>query len=133
MAMRLFGKPATYLIGAGIPATFTVCQQNINWGSFGQCMSAVGQGATYNDYIRCQQQNSYESCYTYYASTNGQSDAFIKAPSQSGYNSAWANNAIRLEAQGVNHLEMDRHPTMRDIYESIFNGTAGANGFFVTQ
>ncbi|MBO0930506.1 alpha/beta hydrolase [Fibrella aquatilis] len=114
-----------YLIGAGIPATFTVCQQNINWGSFGQCMNAVGQGATYDDYIRCQQQNSYQSCYTYYASTNGQSDGFIKAPSQSGFNSAWASNAIRVEAQGVNHLQMKKHPRMRDIYNQAFDGTYG--------
>lgn len=114
-----------YLIGAGIPSTFTVCQQNINWGSFGQCMNAVGQGATYDDYMRCQQQNSYESCYTYYASTNGQSDAFIKAPSQSGYNSAWANNAIRVEAQGVNHLQMKKHPNMETIYRDAFANVYG--------
>ena len=114
-----------YLIGAGIPSTFTVCQQNINWGSFGQCMNAVGQGATYDDYIRCQQQNSYQSCYTYYASTNGQSDGFVKAPSQSGFNSAWANNARREEAFGVNHLQMKKHPNMETIYRRAFNGEVG--------
>ena len=103
--------------------------QNINWGPFGQCMNAVGQGANYNDYIRCQQQNSYQSCYTYYASTNGQSDAFIKAPSQSGYNSAWANNAIRVEAQGVNHLQMKKHPNMRDIYNRAFDSEFGDRFF----
>lgn len=116
-----------HLIGAGTPATFTVCQQNINWGSFGQCMNAVGQGATYDDYMRCQQQNSYESCYTYYASTNGQSDAFIKAPSQSGYNSSWANNATRVEAQGVNHLEMRKHPRMAEIYRFALSGGYGSS------
>jgi hypothetical protein len=61
------------------------------------------------------------------------SDGFIKAPSQSGYNSPWSNNATRIEALGVNHLEMKSHAVMGDIYTDIFDGQAGASTFFITQ
>jgi pimeloyl-ACP methyl ester carboxylesterase len=119
------------LIGANINASSTLCYPQLDSQGLDQCLIAIGQGATYDDYIRCQQQNTYQACYTYYSSVNGQSDAFIKATSQSGYYSAWANNATRIEAQGVNHLEMDRHPRMGEIYNQIFDG-AGVNGFFAT-
>lgn len=105
-----------YLIGADIPATQTVCFTDINWQGFNDCMNQYnGQQATYEQYIQCQNQNLFQNCYTYYSSQNGQSDAFIKAPSQAGYNSGWSNNATRVEARGVNHLEMDRHPVMGGI------------------
>lgn len=110
------------LIGAGTPSTNTVCSTQIDWNGFNQCMSSLGHQATYQDYQNCQQQNSSQYCYTYYASVNGQSDAFIKAPSQTGYNSAWANTATRIEARGANHLEMRKHPRMEQIYRGVFEG-----------
>jgi hypothetical protein len=123
----------TQLIGADIGASNTVCYQQLDYQGLNQCLTAIGSGATYDDYMRCQQQNTRQVCYTYYASVNGQSDAFIKAPSQSGYNSAWANNATRIEAQGVNHLEMKRHPRMGEIYNGIFDGNVGAGTFFIVS
>ena len=122
-----------YLIGADIPATQTVCFTDINWQGFNDCMSQYnGQQATYEQYIQCQNQHSFQNCYTYYSSQNGQSDAFIKAPSQAGYNSGWSNNATRVEARGVNHSEMNRHPAMGIIYNRVFNGQVGADPFFFT-
>ncbi len=64
---------------------------------------------------------------------NGLSDGFIKSPSQSGFNSTWSNNATRIEALGVNHLEMKNHTEMLRIYNLIFNGQAGASTYFNTQ
>lgn len=111
-----------HLIGADIAATKTVSFTNFNYQGFSNCMNQyAGQQATYEQYIQCQNQNTYQDSYTYYASQNGQSDAFIKAPSQVGYNSNWSNNATAIEARGVNHLEMDTHPTMRNIYNDILN------------
>ena len=119
-----------HLIGAGIPSTNTVCYPQLNQQLFNDCL--LFSLGTPDDYEQCAASSMDQLCYTYYASTNGQSDGFIKAPSQTGYNSAWANNATRIEALGVNHLEMDRHPVMERIYNQIFEGTANANGFFVT-
>lgn len=122
-----------HLIGADIPATRSVCYTDFNWQGFNDCMNQyAGQQATYEQYMQCQNQNTYQNCYTYYAPQNGQSDAFIKAPSQAGYNSDWSNGATRIEARGVNHLEMDTHTTMRDIYNSVFDGFSGADPFFNT-
>ena len=71
-----------HLIGADIPATQTVCYTDFNWQGFNDCMNQLGgQQATYEDYMRCQNQSTYQNCYTYYSSQNGQSDAFIKASS----------------------------------------------------
>ena len=122
----------TQLIGADVAASNTVCYSQLDYQGLNQCLTAVGQGATYDDYMRCQQQNTTQVCYTYYASVNGQSDAFIKASSATGYSSPWANNATRIEAQGVNHLEMKRHPRMGQIYNQIFDAAGGVNGFFAT-
>jgi hypothetical protein len=60
------------------------------------------------------------------------SDGFIKAPSQTGYYSAWSNNATKIEALGVNHLEMKEHEEMRRIYTDIFEGRRNVNSFFIT-
>ena len=117
-----------YLIGASTPSSNTVCYQQMNWDGFNQCMNAAGNSSAY---MSCQQQNTYQVCYTYYSNVNGLSDGFIKASSQSGYNSGWANNSTRIEAQGVNHLEMGTHERMGQIYNDILNGS-GVNGFFIT-
>lgn len=111
-----------YLIGASTPSSNTVCYQQMNWDGFNQCMNAAGNSSAY---MSCQQQNTYQICYTSFSSVNGLSDGFIKASSQSGYNSGWANNSTRIEAQGVNHLEMGTHETMGNIYNDIFNGVRG--------
>ena len=111
-----------YLIGASIPSSQTVCYQQMNWEGFNQCMMNAGNSSAYTS---CQQQNTYSICYTYYAGVNGQSDGFIKAASASGYNSEWANNSTRIEAQGVNHLEMGTDNTMENIYNDIFDGNRG--------
>lgn len=115
------------LIGSGIPASRTVCYQQMNWQGFSDCMNNAGNPSAY---MSCQQQNTYDVCYTYNSSVNGLSDAFIKASSQSGYNSEWSNNAVRVEALGVNHLEMKDHPNMVIIYNDTFDGRYG--GFFNT-
>ncbi|NID13422.1 hypothetical protein [Fibrivirga algicola] len=121
-----------YLIGAGIPSSFTVYYQDVDWNGVTQCINDLG----YNDprveqsadaYYGCQQQHTYTASYTYYAYTNGQSDAFVKAPSQSGFNSAWANNAVRVEAVGVNHLQMRKHPRMGEIYRFALSGGYGTS------
>lgn len=65
-------------------------------------------------------------------SSNGLSDGFIKAPSQTGFYSAWSGNATRIEALGVNHLEMKDHVVMQGIYTDIFEGRRGVNNFFIT-
>ena len=120
-----------HLIGSDIPSTKTLCSMDLDFQGFNNCMSQyAGTQATYQQYITCQNQNTHQNCYTYYASVNGQSDAFIKSPSQTGYNSNWSSGASTIEARGVNHLEMKKHPRMRDIYNEIFNGNHG--GFFQT-
>ena len=120
-----------YLIGSGIPSAYTVCYDYLDQNTFLACMGAdiPGYASDPQDYETCLATSMRQTCYTYYASTNGQSDGFIKAPSQTGYNTAWANNAVREEALGVNHLEMKKHPRMRDIYRNAFNGTYGDNFF----
>ncbi len=96
------------------------------------CQGGACNGSNaYPIYMSCQQQHTYTQCYTYFSSVNGQSDAFIKVPSQQGFSSTWSNNAVKIEAQGVNHLEMKKHDTMRDIYTDIFNGI-NVNPFFST-
>jgi pimeloyl-ACP methyl ester carboxylesterase len=126
-----------YLIGSGTPSSYTVCYQALNGPGFRDCMESFCQGGacnssnTYPIYISCQQQNTYDVCYTYYSSVNGQSDAFIKVPSQQGFSSAWSNNAVKIEAQGVNHLEMKKHERMGQIYNDIFNGGFGVNQTFI--
>jgi hypothetical protein len=94
-------------------------------------MNNAGSSAAY---MYCQNASIYTDCYTYYASVNNQSDAFIKAPSQIGYNSEWSNNAVKIEALGVNHLEMGDHPTMDGIYNQIFESSENSpSSFFRTQ
>jgi hypothetical protein len=63
----------------------------------------------------------------------GLSDGFIKAPSQTGYNSAWSNNATKIEALGVNHKEMWDHIVVKGIFNGIFDGAVGASTFFKTD
>ncbi len=121
------------LIGASIPSSITTFSQVMDYDQFTQCMSAyAGTQATYAQYMQCQEQSTFTVSYTSYSPINGRSDGFIKAPSQTGFNSAWSNNATRIEALGVNHLEMRNHVEMRRIYNLIFNGQAGANAFFNT-
>eukprot|EP01137_Pigoraptor_chileana_P023913 Opistho-2@91016 len=106
-----------YLIGSGIPSSNTVCFSQIVWED--PCMPS--ENASTLEYLSCWQERVYSFCHTYYSTVNGQSDGFIKASSQTGYYSSWASNATQIEAQGVNHLEMSTHETMRDIYNGIFN------------
>ena len=84
-----------------------------------------GYASDPQDYETCLATSMRQTCYTYYASTNGQSDGFIKAPSQAGFNAPWANGAYREEAYGVNHLEMKKHPRMAEIYNQAFDGAYG--------
>ena len=126
-----------YLIGASIPSSQTTCYQTLNQQAFNECMNSSCAGGACNGsngfavYQSCQQQNTFQQCYTSFSGVNGQSDGFIKASSQSGYNSGWANNSTRIEAQGVNHLEMGTDATMQGIYNDIFNGNRG-DSFFIT-
>lgn len=43
-----------------------------------------------------------------------------------------SSNATRVEALGVNHLKMKNHAVMKDIYNRVFDGLAGASVFFNT-
>ncbi len=56
-----------------------------------------------------------------------------KAPSQTGFNSDWSNNATKIEALGVNHIEMLDNPNVELIMRDIFEGKRGINGFFITD
>ena len=55
-----------------------------------------------------------------------------KAPSQTGYNSEWSNNATKIEALGVNHIEMLDHWRVEAIFRDVFDGRVG-DGFFKTD
>ena len=55
-----------------------------------------------------------------------------KAPSQTGYNSDWSNNATKIEALGVNHIEMLDHWRVEGIFRDIFNGGRNVDPFFIT-
>ena len=116
-----------YLIGSGIPSSFTVCYPFLNQRLFADCL--LFSAETPEDYEQCAASSMDQVCYTYYAHTNGQSDGLIKAPSQTGYNTAWANNAYRVEALGVNHLEMKKHPVMENIYRRAFEREFGDSFF----
>ena len=119
--MKPFAKQRTWpKIGSGIPSSFTVCYPFLNQRLFADCL--LFSAETPEDYEQCAASSMDQVCYTYYAHTNGQSDGLIKAPSQTGYNTAWANNAVREQAIGVNHLEMKKHPRMAEIYRAAFNG-----------
>jgi hypothetical protein len=102
---------------------------------FNQCMSQYsGTQATVAQYMQCQQQSMQTVTSTTYSPVNGLSDGFIKAPSQTGFNSPWSNNATKIEALGVNHLEMREHEEMRRIYNGIFDRTIlGVDQFFQTN
>jgi hypothetical protein len=56
-----------------------------------------------------------------------------KAPSQTGYNSEWSNNATTIEALGVNHIEMLDNDKIRVIMDNIFDGNSPADRFFITN
>ncbi len=122
------------LIGASIPASITTSSQVLDYTGFGQCMSQYnGTQATYAQYLQCQQQNTHTVFYTTYSPVNTLSDGFIKAPSQTGYHSPWSNNATRIEALGVNHLEMREHAEMIRVYNGVFDRTIfGVDQFFFT-
>jgi hypothetical protein len=109
------------LIRASSPSSSTLSYSSFDYQQFSQCMSS-GSNVGYTRYMQCQQQSTHTYYYTYYSPVNGISDAFIKAPSATGFNSAWSNNAIKIEALGVNHLEMKGHYKMKEIYDGIFNG-----------
>lgn len=120
------------LIGSSIPASITTSAQSMDYNSFNQCMSNYSP-ATYDQYRQCQQQSLYTVYYTSYSPVNSLSDGFIKAPSQTGFYSAWSNGATRIEALGVNHLEMREHEVMRNIYNGVFDlSIPGVNSFFFT-
>lgn len=114
-------------IGSGTPSYFQVCYESIDQNALFACMGGNIPGYAQNvlDYETCLAQSTSQFCVTYYASTNGQSDSFIKAPSQAAFDAPWANNARREEAYGVNHLEMKKHPTMGAIYRRAFDGEFG--------
>ena len=122
--MKPFAKQRTWpKIGSGISSSFTVCYPFLNQRLFADCL--LFSAETPEDYEQCAASSMDQVCYTYYAHTNGQSDGFIKAPSQTGYNTAWANNARKEQAYGVNHLEMRKHPNMESIYRCAFDGEFG--------
>ena len=126
--MKPFAKQRTWpKIGSGISSSFTVCYPFLNQRLFADCL--LFSAETPEDYEQCAASSMDQVCYTYYAHTNGQSDGLIKAPSQTGYNTAWANNAYRVEALGVNHLEMKKHPVMENIYRRAFEREFGDSFF----
>jgi pimeloyl-ACP methyl ester carboxylesterase len=124
------------LIGANTPSYRTVTYSSFDYNRFYQCMyngSGYGSyGYTYNRYSECSQQATSYVTYYYYSPVNGQSDAFIKAPSQTGYNSPWSSNAVSIEAKGVNHAEMLDNDKIKDILNRIFDGLEGDRSFFPT-
>lgn len=128
------------LIGANTSSYRTISYSTFDYNRFYQCMyngSGYGSyGYTYNRYSECSQQATSYNTYYYYSPVNGQSDGFIKAPSQTGYNSDWNYNATKIEALGVNHIEMLDNPKIQDIFNSILDGNAdggGQNSFFFTR
>ncbi len=125
------------LIGANTSSYKTVTYTNFNYNLFSQCLyNSGGYGSSYypNRYQQCAAQAQVTTTYYYYSPVNGQSDAFIKAPSQTGYNSAWSNNATIIEAFGVNHIEMLDNPKVGSIMNSIFDGTdSRIDRFFITN
>jgi hypothetical protein len=124
------------LIGANTSSYKTVTYTNFNYNLFSQCLyNSGGYGSSYypNRYQQCAAQAQVTTTYYYYSPVNGQSDAFIKAPSQTGYNSAWSNNATTIEAFGVNHIEMLDNPKVADVMRGIFDRTiSGVDPFFLT-
>lgn len=121
------------LIGASIPASITTSSQVLDYNQLNQCLMQYAPQATYEQYMQCQQQSTSTVYYTTYSPVNGRSDGFIKAPSQSGFNSTWSNNATKVEALGVNHLEMRNHAEILAVYRRIFNGQVpGQSAFYIT-
>ena len=126
--MKPFAKQRTWpKIGSGISSTNTVCYEYLDQNTFLICMGGDIPGYAQNvlDYETCLAQSTSQFCINYYASTNGQSDSFIKSPSQAAFDAPWANNAVRVEAFGVNHLEMKKHPNMAVIYRNAFENVYG--------
>ncbi|WP_375445009.1 hypothetical protein [uncultured Fibrella sp.] len=116
-----------HLIGSGIPSYFQICYEDIDHNALNACLGPENPdfATVGGDYTTCINSSIIQVCYTYYPSTNGQSDGLIKAPSLSGYNTAWATNATRVEALGVNHLQMRKHPRMGTIYNEAFDNVYG--------
>jgi pimeloyl-ACP methyl ester carboxylesterase len=127
-----------YLIGSSTWAYRQVCYQGFNYELYLSCIDPYDPyGNNYYDsgydyFDLCYQYATYYYCYNYYSPVNGQSDGFIKAPSQTGYNSDWSNNATRIEAFGVNHIEMLDNEKVADIFRDIFDGRRGVHPFFIT-
>lgn len=116
------------LIGASTAASKQICYEIIveNPG----CLNDYYTFGFIDDVSICYGPSLY--CYTYYSPINGQSDGFIKAPSQTGYNSDWSNNATKIEALGVNHLEMLGNDKVAIIFRRIFDNEVGSP-FFQTD
>ncbi len=121
------------LIGASTLATKTLTYKAYDNDKLAQCMKSVPYNSGYYDYyLNCSRNSFSWVTTTYYSPVNGQSDAFIKAPSQTGYNSDWSNNATKIEALGVNHIEMLDNDKIKDILNRIFDGLEGDRSFFPT-
>jgi hypothetical protein len=122
------------LIGAYTPATRTVCYTYVDNYLFMNCYRDYELFHILDQIEQCNALATVSTCYTYQSQVNGQSDGFIKAPSQTGYNSDWSNNATLIEARGVNHIEMLDNDKIRIIMNSIFDRTTpGVDPFFKTD
>ncbi|MEO5980118.1 MAG: alpha/beta hydrolase [Chryseolinea sp.] len=120
------------LIGASTPTSKQVTSSVTNWTAMNQCLSQY-HPATTQQYAQCQQQNTQNVTTTVYSTVNGISDGFIKATSSTGFLSTWSENAAKIEALGVNHLEMKDHAAIKQIYNNIFDGAIpGINSVFLT-
>ncbi len=121
------------LIGSGSTAFRSVCYEAFQFGTYQNCLEQVRLDPRHYEDYDCANPATYTQCDYYYSPVNGQSDGFIKAPSATGYNSDWSNNATKIEALGVNHIEMLDNPRIEKIFRDIFNGTAGADPSFRTD
>lgn len=126
------------LIGSNSYAYRAINYSTFDYIEFNQCMYGGGGynygSYTYNRYNDCVTLATSYYTYYYYSPVNGQSDGFIKAPSQTGYNSNWSNNAVSIEALGVNHIEMLDNDKIQVIMNGIFDGTSNpvSDPFFRT-
>lgn len=119
------------LIGASDFSYKAVSVTIFDYNLYSKCLASSSYNT--NTYTTCGAQAQITTTYYYYSPVNGQSDAFIKAPSQTGYNSAWSNNAKTIEAKGVNHIEMLDNDKIRIIMNGIFDRTTpGIDPFFLT-
>jgi pimeloyl-ACP methyl ester carboxylesterase len=125
------------IIGASTPAYFTYQDVSFDYNAYWNCMSGMDPGIPqYPDETpeeHCTRAAQVTIIYYVYSPVNGLSDGFVKAPSQTGFLTGWSYGAARVEALGVNHLEMDNHPAMRAVFDGIFDGTIpGVSPYFAT-